>query len=88
MELSALGSKILVAILIFSLSAVFGGLPVILSTFCGLEADHPPTRRTKKKLRNVTLSFLLNFGGGILSANAFCHWLPELVEGKHLQSYY
>ena len=83
--MDALGVKIIVGILIFILSAVFGCLPMILSMFCGLEADHPPTRRTKKKLKNVVLAFLLNFGGGVLSANAFCHWLPELVEGKRLR---
>ncbi len=27
------------------------------------------------------LAFLLNFGGGVLIANCFCHWLPEVREG-------
>ena len=87
MGLDALGSKIVTCILTFVLSAVFGCLPMVLSTFCGLEADHPPTKRTKKKLKNVVLAFLLNFGGGVLSANAFCHWLPELVEGNTFRLY-
>ena len=81
MALSTLGSKIIVGILIFTLGAVFGYLPAILAAKCGLEADHPPTKRTKKKIKNVVISFLLNFGGGVLSANAFCHWLPETREG-------
>ena len=35
----------------------------------------------KKSGRNVFFSFLLNFGGGVLFANCFCHWLPEIREG-------
>lgn len=27
------------------------------------------------------LSCLLNFGGGVLLANSFCHWLPEVRQG-------
>ena len=50
MALSTLGSKIIVGILIFTLGAVFGYLPAILAAKCGLEADHPPTKRTKKKM--------------------------------------
>ena len=82
MPLSTLASKIIVGILIGTLSAVFGYLPVFLAWKCGLEADHPPTKNTKKKLKNVVIAFLLNFGGGVLSANAFCHWLPEVREGN------
>ena len=82
--MDTLTSKIIVGVLTFILSAFFGLLPMFLSIKCGLEADHPPTNRTKKKLKNVILSFLLNFGGGVLAANAFCHWLPENIEGKNL----
>ena len=32
-------------------------------------------------MKNVVLSFLLNLGGGVLIANCFCHWLPEVREG-------
>ena len=82
MTLNILDSKIIVGFLIVTLSAVFGYLPAILAAKCGLEADHPPTKNTKQKLKNVVISFLLNFGGGVLTANAFCHWLPEVREGK------
>ena len=82
MATDTLISKIIVEILICTLSAVFGYLPAILAAKCGLEADLPPTKKTKSKLKNVVISFLINFGGGVLSANAFCHWLPEVREGK------
>ena len=85
MVISTLASKILVAILTFLLSAVFGFLPMLLAAKCGLQVEHPPTAETKKKLKNVILSFMLNFGGGVLSANAFCHWLPENIEGKSVR---
>jgi len=42
--------------------------------------SHP--KYNKKKRKNVVLSFLLNFGGGVLIANCFCHWLPEVREGN------
>ena len=74
--------KIIIGSLMVILSAVFGYLPMLLAAKCGLEADHPPTKKTKKKTKNVIMSFLLNFGGGVLTANAFCHWLPEAREGK------
>ena len=38
-------------------------------------------KKEKKKLKNVSLAFLLNLGGGVLMANCFCHWLPEVREG-------
>ena len=81
---STTGDKIIVGFLIVTLSALFGYLPVLLSAKCGLQPDHPPTKKTKKKTKNVILSFLLNFGGGVLMANAFCHWLPEVREGEYL----
>ena len=71
----------------FLFSGVFGCLPMLLAAKCGLQADHPPTQRSKRKWKNVILAFLLNFGGGILSANAFCHWLPENVEGKVIKTF-
>jgi hypothetical protein len=42
--------------------------------------SHPG--HNKKKRKNILLSSLLNFGGGVLIANCFCHWLPEVREGK------
>ena len=81
MAWNTLADKIMVGILTFLLSGVFGCLPMLLAAKCGLQADHPPTMRTKRKWKNVILAFLLNFGGGVLSANAFCHWLPENIEG-------
>ena len=44
--------------------------------------SHP--KYNKKKRKNVVLSMLLNFGGGVLFANCFCHWLPEVREGQPL----
>ena len=47
-------------------------------------------KREKKKLKNVILSFLLNVGGGVLIANCFCHWLPEVregIEGKNIDTF-
>jgi zinc transporter ZupT len=38
-------------------------------------------KKEKKKLKNAALAFLLNLGGGVLIANCFCHWLPEVREG-------
>ena len=43
-------------------------------------------KRERKKLKNVILSFLLNVGGGVLIANCFCHWLPEVREGIESQN--
>ena len=77
------GDKIIVGILIMTLSAVFGYLPVLLAAKCGLEPEAKPTKITKKKMKNIILAFLLNFGGGVLTANAFCHWLPEVIEGNY-----
>ena len=74
-------TKIICAALIFTLSAVFGYLPVFISKKFPLLAPSDP-RHNKKALRNVVFSFLLNFGGGVLLANSFCHWLPEVREGK------
>ena len=50
--------------------------------FAAIDTTDPAVMRMeKKKLKNVTLSFLLNLGGGVLIANCFCHWLPEVREG-------
>lgn len=43
------------------------------------------SKKEKKKWKNVALSFLLNLGGGVLIANCFCHWLPEVREGLERQ---
>ena len=62
---------------------IFGCLPMLLAAKCGLQADHPPTQSSKRKWKNVILAFLLNFGGGILSANAFyAGWVP--VDSKNV----
>ena len=47
-------------------------------------------KKEKKKLKNVVLSFLLNLGAGVLIANCFCHWLPEVregLEGKNIDTF-
>lgn len=61
------------------LSLVFSGIPFFFSKSClNLSPDHPNHNRHHRN--NVILSFLLNFGGGVLIANCFCHWLPEVRE--------
>ena len=52
--------------------------------------DPSVMKREKKKLKNVILSFLLNVGGGVLIANCFCHWLPEVregIEGRNIDTF-
>ena len=47
-------------------------------------------KKEKKKLKNIILSFLLNVGGGVLIANCFCHWLPEVregIEGRNIHTF-
>ena len=51
----------------------------IKTIFTEMFFSHP--KYNKKKRKNVVLSMLLNFGGGVLIANCFCHWLPEVREG-------
>ena len=76
-------TKILCGVLVMSLSVLFGYLPVLISRkFPFLSASDP--RHNKKALRNTVFSFVLNFGGGVLFANSFCHWLPEVREGKRV----
>ena len=76
-------TKILCGVLVMSLSVLFGYLPVLISRkFPFLSASDP--RNNKKALRNTVFSFVLNFGGGVLFANSFCHWLPEVNEGKRM----
>ena len=72
-------TKIICAALVFTLSAVFGYLPVFISKIPLLAPSDP--RHNKKAIRNKMFSFLLNFGGGVLFSNSFCHWLPEVREG-------
>ena len=74
-------TKILCGSLVLILSVVFGYLPVLISRKFPLLSSTDP-RYNKKAFRNVVFSFLLNFGGGVLFANCFCHWLPEVREGK------
>jgi len=77
--------KVVAAGLIVVLSLGFGFLPLALARKYNLAAvdttDPATLKREKKKLKNVVLSFLLNLGGGVLIANCFCHWLPEVREG-------
>jgi len=77
--------KILAALAIVLLSLVFGFLPLLLAKkyelSTGDSQDPIIAKKERKKLKNVILSFLLNLGGGVLLANCFCHWLPEVREG-------
>ena len=59
--------------------------------FSSIETTDPDImKKEKKKLKNVVLSFLLNLGAGVLIANCFCHWLPEVregLEGKNIDTF-
>ena len=76
-------TKILCGVLVMSLSVLFGYLPVLISRKVPFLSASDP-RNNKKALRNTVFSFVLNFGGGVLFANSFCHWLPEVREGKRV----
>jgi len=83
------GQKILAAAVIVGLSLGFGFLPAALAKKYDLSSietlDPEVSKKEKKKWKNVALSFLLNLGGGVLIANCFCHWLPEVREGLERQ---
>ncbi|XP_023329406.1 zinc transporter ZIP1 [Eurytemora carolleeae] len=83
--------KIYAAVIIVILSLAFGFLPLILSKrldFTAVETSDPEIlKKHKKKFKNVLLSFLLNLGGGVLLANCFCHWLPEVREEIELAQF-
>ena len=72
-------SKIIAASAVFVMTAIFGYLPSCLSRKAPLKCPGDPDY-DKKSRRNVVFAFLLNFGGGVLFANCFCHWLPEVRE--------
>ena len=82
--------KVLAAALIVFLSLSFGFLPLLLARkydFSSIDTLDPALmKKEKKKMKNVALSFLLNLGGGVLIANCFCHWLPEVREGLEHKS--
>lgn len=79
--MSVLVSKLVSTALAVLLSMAFGYLPLLLALKWTIVHPKDP-EYDKSKGRNVSLSFLLNFGGGVLIANCFCHWLPEVREGK------
>lgn len=76
---------IFAAVTIVILSLFFGFLPLFLARkydFSSIETtDVEEMKRSKKQWKNMVMSFLLNLGGGVLLANCFCHWLPEVREG-------
>lgn len=78
---AALVAKIISGSLVLLVSLIVGLLPLILSRKYPLLSPKDPGFN-KKSGRNKFFSFLLNFGGGVLFANCFCHWLPEVREGK------
>ena len=82
-------TKVLAGFLAVALSLWFGFLPLLCATRCrcvfgelelAAAADDADGWGEKK---NVFMAFLLNFGGGVLLANCFCHWLPEVREGNY-----
>lgn len=75
--------KVVAALIIVSLSLTFGFLPLLISRRYSL---HPGVSTEaallgRRSLPPSLLSFLLNLGGGVLLANCFCHWLPEVRDG-------
>jgi len=83
--MNLLGEKFLATFLIVFISLIIGFLPLWLTKkydFSSIDATQPLLmKKQKKNPKNVVLSFLLNIGGGVLLANCFCHWLPEVREG-------
>merc|ERR1711962_694106 len=71
------------ALLIVSLSLAFGFLPLLISRRYALNPGVATEAALlgRRSLPPSILSFLLNLGGGVLLANCFCHWLPEVREG-------
>lgn len=76
-------TKIVCAVLSVTLSLLFGFLPLSLrGGRCAITIDPADPNYKKSRRGNQILSFLLNFSGGVLIANCFCHWLPEVREGE------
>jgi hypothetical protein len=79
-------ARIVSAVLTVTLSVAFGFLPALLAWRCAHVLPTPPAAghdsNSGKAGRNRWLAFLLNLGGGVLLANCFCHWLPEVREGS------
>ena len=73
-------SNLACSVLVLILSLFFGCLPLIISK---KKHSFSAVRWTEER-KTFLLAFLLNFGGGVLIANCFCHWLPEAREGKLL----
>jgi len=77
--------KLVAAFVISVVSLILGFLPLLLASrfdFSSIDSMQPLLmKKNKKNPKNVILSFLLNLGGGVLLANCFCHWLPEVREG-------
>ena len=73
--------KIIVALLVLILTATFGFIPAFISRRFPI-LTKKDAGFNKKACHNIMFSALLNFGGGALFANCFCHWLPEIREGK------
>ncbi len=70
-------SDLICSALAVALSLFFGYLPLII--------DKKSDAKTEK-VKTFWLAFLLNFGGGVLIANSFCHWLPEVRHGLRLNT--
>jgi len=83
--MNLLGEKLLSTSLIVILSLFCGYLPLLLAKkydFSSIDMMQPLLmKKEKKNPKNIALSFMLNLGGGVLLANCFCHWLPEVREG-------
>lgn len=82
--MDSLVAKAITAVCAVLLSVVFGYLPSLFTETCGVNVSNTDLRSSR---RNALMSFLLNFGGGVLLANCFCHWLPEVREGNNAWSF-
>lgn len=79
-----LGTIILCTVLTVLLSLAFGMLPMFFAARWAASLDPSDPGYNRKSKRARMLGFLLNFGGGVLIANCFCHWLPEVRKSKSL----
>ena len=75
-------TNILCAALAVGLSLAFGFLPLAMAGRWAITIDPNDPDYKRSRRGNQILAFLLNLSGGVLLANCFCHWLPEVREGE------
>lgn len=85
MPSSLLLSKLLAGFFTTTLSLLFGFLPLCLTSKLASAASSDSVSEKPKGHPHPWLAVLLNFGGGVLIGNCFCHWLPEVREGEWIR---